>query len=131
MSITRSSFRVHQDEGGSTYTLAGLEVNLLVKSWLALLSSRRNTQRGARVLFQGRGLGGGDTYNLAHVGGVGVVIGMGWVYGMRVPACRGDEEVLAEVRWRRRSGVVFVGGVCESEGSCVLAQAANRSGGKL
>lgn len=45
---------------------------------------------------------------------------MGRVYGVRMPACRGDEEVLAEVRWRRRSGVVFVGGVCESEGSCVL-----------
>lgn len=53
------------------------------------------------------------------------------VFGIRVPACRGDEEVLAEVRWRRRSGVVFVGGVCESEGSCVLTPPANRSGGKL
>ena len=45
---------------------------------------------------------------------------MGRVYGMKMPTCRGDEEVLAEVRWRRRSAVVFVGGVCESEGSCVL-----------
>lgn len=41
---------------------------------------------------------------------------------MRMPTCRGDEEVLAEVRWRRRSAVVFVGGVCESEGSCVLTR---------
>jgi hypothetical protein len=39
------------DRYGPTYTLAGLEVNLLVKSWLALLSSRRNTQtRGTRVV---------------------------------------------------------------------------------
>ena len=41
---------------------------------------------------------------------------------MRMPTCRGDEEVLAEVRWRRRSAVVFVGGVCEGEGSCVLTR---------
>jgi len=42
------------DEQGSTYTLAGLEVNLFVKSWLALLffSASETHRRGARVLFQ-------------------------------------------------------------------------------
>ena len=43
------------DEVGSTYTLAGLEVNLFVKSWLALLSSGRNTPtRGTRVVSGAR-----------------------------------------------------------------------------
>jgi hypothetical protein len=36
----------------STYTLAGLEVNLYVKSWLALLFFSAKHRRGARVLFQ-------------------------------------------------------------------------------
>jgi hypothetical protein len=44
-----------------TYTLAGLEVNLYVKSWLALLFfSAKHGRRGARVLFQlGARLNGG------------------------------------------------------------------------
>jgi hypothetical protein len=42
-------------EGGSTYTLAGLEVNLFVKSWLALLSFGRNIPtRGTRVVSGAR-----------------------------------------------------------------------------
>jgi hypothetical protein len=44
----------------STYTLAGLEVNLYVKSWLALLLFSAKHRRGARVLFQlGARLNGG------------------------------------------------------------------------
>ena len=46
---------VSLDTGRLTYTLAGLEVNLLVKSWLALLSSRRNTPtRGTRIVSGAR-----------------------------------------------------------------------------
>ena len=82
----------------------------------------KQANAGHAYCFRGAGPAGGDTYDLAHVCGVWWVIGMGRVYGMRMPTCRGDEEVLAEVRWRRRSAVVFVGGVCEGEGSCVLTR---------
>ena len=102
---------VSLDTGRLTYTLAGLEVNLWVKSWSALLFSRRNTaRRGARVLFQGPVSGRWAVRTISRM--LAVLTVVCW-YG----SVKEDAGVSG-----RRGGAgggevesVFVGGVCESE----------------
>jgi len=102
MLITSSS--ILSDSGCLTYTLAGLEVNLRAKRWLAMLClvNTRGTRvvSGAYQAVFGRWRRG-CTYNLAHCGNLGrLARGIGLGIG-----CRGGVSRRRGVwRWSGASG---------------------------